>query len=85
MQLQSEALTEATQAARFVKKLKSLTKIRALRTDLDAVSALIDKMAGRRMQQVIESLLRKKPALANETPKPTKPVAAKSSRSRQGA
>ena len=75
------AQADATQAARFVQKLKSLTKIRALRADLVAVGALIDKMNGRRMQQLVESLLRKKPFLAKETAPPAKPPAAKSSRS----
>ena len=74
---------EATRAAGLMRKLKSATKIRALRADLDTVAAQIDKMSGRRMQQVIESLLRKKPSAAPTTP--VKPVAAKSSRARRGS
>jgi murein tripeptide amidase MpaA len=71
------AQADATRAARFVQKLKSLTKIRALRADLGAVSALIDKMNGRKMQQLVESLLRKKPALVKESAEPAKAPAAK--------
>jgi murein tripeptide amidase MpaA len=76
--------TDATRASRLVKKLKSKTKIRSLRADLSAVGAQIEKMSGRRMQQVIESLLRKKPVLGSEPHKPVKSVAAKSPRSRRG-
>ena len=68
---------DATRAARLVKQLKAVTKIRALRADLDAVSAHIEKSSGRKMQQVIESLLRRKPVVGHGPGKPTKAAAKK--------
>jgi len=63
---------DAARAARFIRVLKTKTKIRSLQADLGAVIAQVEKMAGRSMQEVIASLLRRKPA------KPTKSVGAKS-------
>jgi hypothetical protein len=52
---------DSKRASSLLKKLRVKVKIRALQSDLDAVGARIAQLSGRRMQQVIESLMRHKP------------------------
>jgi murein tripeptide amidase MpaA len=65
---------DSKRASSLLKKLRVKVKIRALQSDLDAVGARIEQLSGRRMQQVIESLMRHKPG------KGGKAVAAKKKR-----
>jgi murein tripeptide amidase MpaA len=63
------AEADAKRALALLKKLRSKLKIRALKTDLDAIGARIQQMSGRRIQQVVESLMRRKPDAAQAAPK----------------
>ena len=65
---------DSKRASSLLKKLRAKVKIRALQSDLDAVGARIEQLSGRRMQQVIESLMRHRPG------KGRKAVAAKKKR-----
>ena len=52
---------DSKRASSLLKKLRAKIKIPALQRDLNAVGARIEQLSGRRMQQVIESLMRQKP------------------------
>ena len=52
---------DAKRAKALLKSLRGKLKIRALKGDLDAIGARIEQMSGRRVQQVVESLMRHKP------------------------
>ena len=52
---------DAKRAHAVLKKLRTKLKIRALQADLDAIGHRIDQVSGRRIQQVVESLMRHKP------------------------
>jgi len=53
---------DARRASALLKKLRSRVKVAALQRDLDAVVRHIDHLAGRTVQQAIESLLRQRPS-----------------------
>ena len=61
------AEADAKRAQALLKTLRGKLKIRALKSDLDAIGARIDQMSGRRVQQVVESLMRHKPGHAKAT------------------
>lgn len=52
---------DARRASDLLKSLRAKVKVPALQHDLDVVERRIDQLAGRSMQQVIESLMRRKP------------------------
>ncbi len=59
------AVFEAGDAGRLVDFLKALrVKVRqpSLQADIDAVMQRVDQLTGKRMQQVVESLMRSKPS-----------------------
>jgi murein tripeptide amidase MpaA len=58
------AEADAKRARSLLKTLRGKLKIRALKGDLDAIGARIEQMRGRRVQQVVESLMRHKPGHA---------------------
>ena len=58
---------DSKRASSLLKKLRVKVKIPALQSDLDAVGARIEQLSGRRTQQVIESLMRQKPAKRGKT------------------
>ena len=58
------ATADAKRAIALLKKLRGKLKISALKGDLDAIGARIEQLSGRRMQQVVESLMRHKPGPA---------------------
>lgn len=58
------AEADAKRANALLKKLRAKLKIRALKDDLDAIGERIEQLSGRRMQQVVESLMRHKPGHA---------------------
>ena len=62
---------DAKRAAALLKKLRAKLKISALKADLDAIGQRIEQQGGRRVQQVIESLMRHKPGHAKAEPAPT--------------
>ena len=62
---------DAKRASALLKKLKAKVKIRALKGDLEAIGQRIDQLSGRRMQQVVESLMRHKPGQVKK-PSPLK-------------
>jgi murein tripeptide amidase MpaA len=79
------AEADAKRASALLKKLKAKLKVRALKADLDAIGERIDQVSGRRMQQVVESLMRHKPGHKKKpavTKKPTKKPAKKSARAK---
>ena len=58
---------DSKRASSLLKKLRVKVKIPALQSDLDAVAARIEQLSGRRTEQVIESLMRQKPAKRGKT------------------
>jgi hypothetical protein len=58
---------DSKRASSLLKKLRVKVKTPALQSDLDAVGARIEQLSGRRTQQVIESLMRQKPAKRGKT------------------
>jgi murein tripeptide amidase MpaA len=73
---------DAKRARSVLKKLRAKLKIRALRSDLDAIGDRIAQMSGRRMQQVIESLMRHKPGRPHKRAVAKKPTAAAKKKAR---
>ena len=65
---------DSTRASALLKKLRVKVKLRALQQDLDAVGARIQQLSGKRMQQVIESLMRQKPGKAAAAKKKRTPA-----------
>lgn len=57
---------DAKRAGTLLKKLRAKLKIRALKGDLDAIGQRIEQLSGRSMQQVVESLMRRKPGHAKK-------------------
>jgi murein tripeptide amidase MpaA len=74
---------DARRAVRLVRKLRSATRVQSVRADLDAVVAQLEKLAGRRTQECIESLLRSRPAVAKKRRKTSRPSASKRPRARR--
>jgi hypothetical protein len=65
---------DSKRASALLKKLRVRVKLRALQQDLDAVGARIQQLSGKRMQQVIESLMRQKPGKAAAAKKKRTPA-----------
>lgn len=59
---------EAKRAMALVKQLRAAVKIRSLRADLDAMRARIAELGGRSTSQIIASLARRRPTLADGRP-----------------
>ncbi|MFO1361360.1 MAG: M14 family zinc carboxypeptidase [Burkholderiales bacterium] len=57
---------DGKRASALLKALRGRVKNRELQRDLDAVGARIEQLAGRRMQQVIESLMKSRPGKAGK-------------------
>ncbi len=68
---------DAKRASAVLRKLKGKLKIRALKGDLEAIGQRIEQVSGRRMQQVVESLMRQKPGAAKKAPGVKKPAVKK--------
>lgn len=66
------AEADAKRAMALLKKLRAKLKISALKADLDAIGQRIEQLGGRRMQQVVESLMRHKPGHAKKEAAPRK-------------
>jgi Zinc carboxypeptidase len=74
------AEADAKRANAVLKKLRAKIKIKTLQGDLDAIGQRIDQLSGRRVQQVIESLMRHKPGKAPKPVATKKPAAKKPAR-----
>lgn len=59
---------DSRRAISLLKSLRAKVKIPALQRDLDAVGARIGQLTGRRVQQVIESLMKNKPGTGRKAP-----------------
>jgi hypothetical protein len=77
---------EAKQASMLLKSLRAKIRIRALQADVDAMAKRIGQVSGFGMPQLVESLMRRKPAAAvaakkqaakKKAPTRTKPAASK--------
>ena len=74
---ETDAVFEAADARRasaLLRKLRSSVKVAGAQRDLDAVIRRIDQLAGRSIQQSIESLMRQKPSGATRKPAASKPA-----------